>query len=53
VLHDKKPPDESKISQECPPELRIVMRACLEHNPSKRPKFGDILAFLEKIKVVN
>ena len=46
VINDQERPPLSKIPEDCPKELIIIMRACWEQNPKKRPTFGDVITGL-------
>ena len=53
VINYKERPSLQKIEKECPPELIIIMKACWEQDPSRRPNFGDIIQGLNSLKINN
>lgn len=53
VINYKERPPLDKIARECPQELVMIMRACWEHVPEKRPSFADVVQGLQSIKINN
>jgi serine/threonine protein kinase len=43
VVQDHERPPLSKIAEDCPRELIVIMRACWEQNPQRRPRFSDVI----------
>ena len=43
VVQDHERPPLSKIPEDCPRELIVIMRACWEQNPERRPRFSDVI----------
>lgn len=46
VINYKERPPLEKISPDCPQNLVIIMRACWEQDPEKRPNFSDVIQAL-------
>ena len=43
VINYKERPPLNKIPSDCPDGLPMIMRACWEQDPKKRPNFGDVI----------
>ena len=43
VVEEAERPPLSKIPDDCPKELIVIMRACWEQNPNNRPNFSDVI----------
>ena len=50
VINYKERPPLAKVAKGCPKELIMIMKACWEHEPEKRPDFSDVIEGLQAIK---
>ena len=50
VVKEGERPPESKIPKDCPPELIVIMKACWDQDPNKRPPFELIIQALNGLK---
>jgi len=53
VIHHKERPPLSDIPSDCPKALKLIMSACWEQDPDKRPNFSDVIQGLDSIKIDN
>ena len=53
VVNYKERPPLSKVEHGCPEELILVMKACWEQEPERRPEFSDVIEALQAIKINN
>lgn len=50
VLEDGERPPLSKIKEDCPPELVLIMKVCWDQDPNRRPNFSDIIEALNLLR---
>ena len=53
VINYKERPPLSKIAKECPEPLQYIMRACWDHDPTKRPPFEHVIQALLQLDIKN
>lgn len=49
VVQNKERPNLSVIPSTCPDKMKVLISQCWQHEPSRRPDFGQILDVLESI----
>ena len=53
VINYKERPSKEKLPKDCPEPLRIIMEACWNQDPTKRPGFGDVIHGLNQLNFKN